>query len=203
MRRIRSRTRKGTTAGRSRPGLRALLAGVAIVTAAPVLAQDTATGTSSSETNRSDGPTTDLSFRASLGMTAGPDTFAMTFEAPYAINEMVSIGPLFQLGFSDDHVLFAPTVQAYVTPTLTEQFADWHPYAHIGMGLVYLEDNDRRPGRDEEDTDFLLVIGTGVEYALSDTFYMGTGFLFDVIPGGAVGNRFVFGWQILTFRQEF
>jgi len=144
-----------------------------------------------------------FSVRGSLGMTASPETFNMTLEIPWSADELVSVGPLFQLGFSDDNVLFASTLQAYLTPQLDGSLEDWSPYAHMGMGLVYLEDDNRAFGRDEEDVDFLFTMGTGVEYALSDSFHMGTGFLFDIIPAGAVGNRFVFGWQILTFRHEF
>lgn len=144
-----------------------------------------------------------VSVRGSLGMTAGPETFNMTLEVPWAADPLVSVGPMFQLGFSDDHTLFAPTVQAYLTPQLAGELADWHPYAHMGIGLMYLEDEDRRPFRDDEDVDFLINTGVGVEYALSRKFFMGTGLLFDVIPAGAVGNRFVFGWQILTFRAAF
>jgi hypothetical protein len=144
-----------------------------------------------------------FSIRGSLGMTASPETFNMTLEVPWAADELVSVGPLFQLGFSDDNVLFGATLQAYLTPQLEDSLADWHPYAHMGMGLIYLEDDNRAPGRDEEDADFLFVMGTGVEYELSDSFYLGTAFLFDIVPAGAVGNRFTFGWQILTFRYEF
>ena len=144
-----------------------------------------------------------FSMRASLGMTASPETVNMTLEVPWAADDLVSVGPLFQLGFSDDNVLFASTLQAYLTPRLEGELADWYPYAHMGMGLIYLENDDRAPGRDEEDAAFLFTVGTGIEYSLSDSFTLGTGFLFDVIPGGAVGDRFVFGWQILTFRTEF
>jgi hypothetical protein len=127
----------------------------------------------------------------------------MTLEVPWAADELVSAGPLFQLGFADDHVLFAATLQAYLTPRLEDSLSDWHPYAHMGMGFIYLENDNRRSGRDDEDVDFLFTVGTGVEYALSDGFYMGTGLLFDIVPTGVVGDHFVFGWQILTFRAEF
>jgi hypothetical protein len=143
------------------------------------------------------------SVRGSFGMTASPETFNMTLEVPWKADELVSAGPLVQLGFADDNVLFATTLQAYLTPRLDGELADWHPYAHMGLGFIYLEDDDRRPGRDDEDGSFLFTIGTGVDYALAEHFYMGTGLLFNVIPTGAVGNKFVFGWQILTFRHEF
>ena len=144
-----------------------------------------------------------VSLRGSLGMTASPETFNMTLEVPWAADALVSAGPLFQLGFSDDDTLFATTVQAYLTPRFDGELDDWRPYAHMGMGFMYLEKDDRRPGRDDEDVDFLFTVGTGVEYAVSDGFYLGTGLLFDVIPTKVVGDRFVFGWQILTFRTEF
>jgi hypothetical protein len=143
------------------------------------------------------------SARASLGFTTGPETFLMTLEVPWAINRMVSVGPLFQLGFSDDDTLFAPSLQFYITPRLDGDLEALRPYGHLGMGFVYLENDDRAPGRDEEDVDFLFTTGLGVEYALRDDILMGTGLLFNIVPAGAVGQRFVFGWQLLTFRVRF
>ena len=145
----------------------------------------------------------DFSVRGSLGMTADPETFNMTVEAPVPLNDYVSVGPLMQLGFSDDHVLFGLSGHAYFTPPLEGDLEKLQPYWHLGMGLIHLEDDDRRPGRDDEDTEFLLTVGMGLDYEVGSGFHMGTAFLFNTIPGGAVGEKFVFGWQILTFRQEF
>jgi hypothetical protein len=180
-----------------------LLASGTVLLPAQALAQDRPSPQTSSQTGSRQQDDSRFSVRGSLGMTASPETFNMTLEMPWKADELVSVGPLFQLGFSDDNVLFAGTLQAYLTPRLEDSLRDWHPYGHMGMGFIYLEDDDRVPGRDEEDAAFLFTVGTGVEYALSDSFYMGTGFLFDIIPTGAVGDRFVWGWQVLTFRHEF
>ena len=144
-----------------------------------------------------------LSIRGSVGFAASPEMFQMTVEAPWVFNDIVSVGPLFQLGFSDDDTLFAPTVQVYFNPRLGGELDALRPYGHMGMGLVYLENDDRAPGRDDKDVDFLFTIGLGVEYALREDFLVGTGMLFNVIPTGAVGQNFVFGWQLLMFRYAF
>ncbi len=171
----------------------------AIAQSSTTSSRDSGLGTGPAARSKNSG----VSVRGSLGMTASPETFNMTLEVPWAADELVSAGPLVQLGFSDDDTLFATTIQAYLTPRLDGALEDWLPYAHMGMGFMYLEKDDRRPGRDDEDVDFLFTVGTGVEYTVSENFYLGTGFLFNVIPTGVVGDRFVFGWQILTFRTEF
>ena len=144
-----------------------------------------------------------ISARGSIGFTADPDTFLMTLEVPWKADDLVSVGPLFQLGFSDDHVLVAPTLEVYLTPRLTDDLRDIHPYAHMGMGFMYLEKDHRRAGRDEKDADFLLATGLGVEYAVQQNLFVGTGFLFDFVPAGVAGERFIFGWQMLTLRAAF
>ena len=143
-----------------------------------------------------------FSVRGGVGFTADPSAFLMTLEVPWAADELVSVGPLVQLAVSDDDVLFAPTLQVYLTPRLGGEYDEIRPYAHLGMGLAYLEKDGRRP-RDDEDTDFLLTLGTGVEYAVRENLFLGTGLLFDVIPGGVVGENFIFGWQLLTVRVAF
>jgi hypothetical protein len=143
-----------------------------------------------------------FSARGAIGFTADPSTFLMTLEVPWAADELVSVGPLFQLGISDDDVLFAPSLQAYLTPRLGGDLDEIRPYAHMGMGIAYLE-KDRRGPRDDEDVDFLLALGLGVEYALQENLFVGTGLLFNVIPAGVVGENFIFGWQVLGFRVAF
>ena len=50
--------------------------------------------------------------------------------------------------------------------------------------------------------DFLLTPGFGLEYRF-DQFFVGSNMQLDVIPGGVAGQRFVYTWQILTFRAAF
>lgn len=143
-----------------------------------------------------------FSLRGGIGFTADPGTFLMTVEMPWHIDELVSIGPMFQLGVSDDEVYFAPTLGLYLHPRLTGDLEPFHPYGHVGFGLAYLDKDDRGP-RDGEDADFQFTAGLGVEYELRKDFLMGTGLLFNVIPDGVVGEEFIFGWQVLTFRHSF
>ena len=143
-----------------------------------------------------------VSVRGGIGFTAGPDSFLMSLEVPFTIMELVSVGPQLRLGVSDDNVYFAPTVQAYITPRLGGDLDDLRPYASFGMGLAVLEKDDRCCGRDEEDVDFLLTPGFGLEYRF-DQFFVGSNMQLDIIPGGVAGQRFIYTWQILTFRAAF
>ena len=143
-----------------------------------------------------------ISVRAGLGFTGDPETFLMSVEVPFLIADMFSAGPQLRLGVSDDEVYFAPTIQAYVAPRLEGDLEPLRPYASFGLGLAVL-DKERRSGRDEEDVDFLLSPGFGVEWMFQDGLLLGSGIQLDVIPGGVAGERFVFSWQVLTFRAEF
>ncbi len=183
-------------ATRTRARRMAWVAAVALLCAGAAQAQEATPGGRRQDDSR-------FSVRGAIGFTADPDTFLMTLEVPWKAHDLVSVGPMLQLGFSDDDVLVAPTLEVYLTPQLADDLRDFHPYAHMGMGFMYLEKDHRRPGRDEEDADFLLTTGFGAEYAVQENLFLGTGFLFDIVPAGVAGERFVFGWQILTLRAAF
>jgi hypothetical protein len=141
-----------------------------------------------------------VSLRGGIGFTADPETFLMSLEVPFTITELFSAGPQLRLGVSDEELYFAPTVQGYFTPRLGGDYDVIRPYGSLGLGIAFLENDDRASGRDDEDVDFLLTPGFGVEYAISDQLFAGTAMQLDVIPAGATGERFVFSWQVLTFR---
>jgi opacity protein-like surface antigen len=115
----------------------------------------------------------------------------------------MSVGPLLQLGVSDDKLYFAPTLQLYVHPRLDGVLEPLRPYGHAGIGLAYLDKDDRRNGRDDDDVDFQFTAGLGFDYELREDLFLGTGLLFNVVPGSVVGERFIFSWQVMTFRHAF
>ena len=49
------------------------------------------------------------SIGASIGFTADPGTFLLTLEAPFRVAPGITVGPLLQLGLSDDWTIVAPT----------------------------------------------------------------------------------------------
>ena len=53
---------------------------------------------------------TGWSLRTGIGFTAGPDTFLMNFEVPYAFDRWVSVGPMMQVGVTSDDTIVAPTL---------------------------------------------------------------------------------------------
>lgn len=144
-----------------------------------------------------------ISVRGGLGFTADPNTFLMSIDVPFTITELFAAGPQLRLGVSDDEVYLAATVQGYVTPRIGGDLDVIRPYGSLGLGIAFLDKDGRRRGRDDEDVDFLLTPGFGVEYAFDDAMFVGTGVQLDVIPGGVAGERFVFSWQVVTFRAAF
>jgi hypothetical protein len=141
------------------------------------------------------------SVRGGLGLTAGPETFLMTLEVPWEADETVSLGPLVQMGFTDDEVLFAPTLQVYMHPPLRDDLRKFRPYASLGLGFMYLKKDTNRGNKDE--AGFLIAGGVGVEYELTERLWIGTNMLFDFLPERTTREHFVWGWQIVTLRAAF
>ncbi len=155
-------------------------------------------------TDRSPGRTRETSpwsVRGGLGLTAGPETFLTTLEVPWEADETVSVGPLVQMGFSDDEVLFAPTLQVYLHPPLRDDLRKFRPDASLGLGFMYLKKDTNRGNKD--DAGFLIASGVGVEYELTERLWLGTSMLFDFLPERTTREHFVWGWQIVTLRAAF
>jgi hypothetical protein len=160
-----------------------------------------------------------VSFRSSFGFTLGPDTFLVTGEASYRARENWSFGPLFQLGLSDDEFLFGATANFKKTGQIDlhrhhhgdhddddrhaeEVLARLEPYVNFGIGVVYI-DEDQRGGRDDDDAGLLLNVGFGADFFVSDRFSVGTGVLFNFMPSEVQGENFFFSWQVAVLSFHF
>ena len=138
-----------------------------------------------------------------IGFTAGPGTFLLDGDAAYALDEHMSIGPRMQLGFADDEILVAPTVNfRYVfdlqlSPETSMQ--ELTPFLQAGIGLGYIR-KDRGGGRGHtDDTGFLFNIGAGFEWSLGATT-LGSNLMFNILPSEVVGENFFFSWDLITLR---
>src|SRR5512139_566936 len=112
---------------------------------------------------------------AGLGLQADtPDetAFALGFTGDYYLNQGFSIGPLLQMGFTDDLFQLGLTAQAKYTFDLREIPA-LKPHIEAGMGFIY-SDLDRSRGRSEDDVSFLIPLGIGAEYRLTNSISLDT-----------------------------
>lgn len=147
--------------------------------------------------------TASMGFKAGMGFSASPTTFLMTYQLDFFIVNPIAIGPLFQFGISDDDFFFAPTLNLQAMFDLPgEGFEGLKPTLQFGLGLVYL-DREYGGGRDDDDVDFLVNFGFGLEYFFNEYVAIGTNFLFNFVPGEVLDDNFFFGWQVITFRFQF
>ena len=98
------------------------------------------------------------SLKAGLGFTLDPDTFLMGIEGSYHVHPNFSVGPLLQAGVSGKRTLIAPTLNVHGIMDLPPHaFSRLKPYLQGGIGMAYLEENNR-PG-DNDDEGFLFNLG--------------------------------------------
>jgi len=149
------------------------------------------------------GPSSNWSLRTGIGFTADPTTFLLNFEAPYAFDRWVSVGPKFQVGLDKDNTVLAPTVNVNLTiPDLPgESFDRLHPYLFTGIGFAYLENDNRR--HDDSDAGFLINFGFGLEYQVRENVFLGSEMIFNFLPKKTVGEHFFYAWQIGGVRFAF
>ncbi|MEZ4282346.1 MAG: outer membrane beta-barrel protein [Myxococcota bacterium] len=193
-----------------------LVCGFALLVAAGLLVAHPAAAQAGMETSRAfetsapgsgisdpGGPDTGWSARAGIGFTGNPSTFLMNFEAPYAFNEWIALGPMLQLGLDDDYTFAAPTLNTTVKfPNfLGPAFDRVVPYALGGLGLAVIENEDAP--NDKRSVGFLIDFGFGVEYQLSDRLFVGTQMMFDFMPKQTQGQKFIYAWQIGGLRYAF
>lgn len=106
---------------------------------------------------------------AALGLqtdTADDTAFALGLYGDYYLTHGFSIGPLLQMGFTDDLFQLGLTAQAKYTFDIPD-IPRLKPHVQAGLGFIHA-DLDGRYGNDKDDTSFLIPIGIGAEYRLSN-----------------------------------
>ncbi len=125
--------------------------------------------------------------------TADATAFAVGLSGDYFITHNVSVGPLLQIGVTDDLFQIGPTIQAKYTFDLPAN-PELKPHLQGGIGFIHA-DLDRRGQPDRDDTSFLIPLGFGAEYRLNQQISIGSTFLFNFTDLEDVRNEnFFFSW---------
>ncbi len=121
-------------------------------------------------------------FTAGLGLglqgeTADGTAFAVGVSGDYFLTHNISVGPLLQIGVTGDLTQIGLTVQAKYTLDLLD-IPDLKPHFQGGIGFIHA-DLDRGRSRDEDDTSFLIPLGFGAEYRLTEKISLESTLLFN------------------------
>lgn len=107
---------------------------------------------------------------ASLGLqtdTADGTAFALGLYGDYYLTHGFSIGPLLQAGFTDNLFQLGLSAQAKYTFTIPD-IPRLKPHVQAGLGFIHA-DLDGRNGNSGNDTSFLIPLGIGAEYRLTQS----------------------------------
>ena len=144
-----------------------------------------------------------------IGFTLDPGTFLMTLGAEYAPDGTAgfSAGPLVQFGVSGNNTIIAPTVNGRYAFDLSDSKDDiarrLSPFLQGGLGFAYIDKDRSAPKKDKDEVGFLLNMGVGLEFELSDSVSIGNSILFNVLPVRTARQNFFFSWQFATMRYRF
>lgn len=126
----------------------------------------------------------DLTHSFVVGVDAGfdldPDLFAWSVVGEYQVTGNVAVGPLFTFGADNDTFLFGGSGIAKYKANLAEN-AKLKPYGYLGIGFLRIyEENPWKEDDWEHTTDFLVPVGGGFEYWLTDKFAWGSHVMFNI-----------------------
>lgn len=99
--------------------------------------------------------------------TADSTAFALGVYGDYYLSHNVSIGPLLQMGFTDDLFQLGLSAQAKYTFDIPN-VPKFKPHIQAGIGFVHA-DLDEWYGGSKDDTSILIPLGVGAEYKLSNS----------------------------------
>jgi hypothetical protein len=136
-------------------------------------------------------------FGVGLGLQAStPDgtSFALGLSGDYYLTQGFSIGPLLQMGFTGDLFQIGLSAQAKYTLDLAK-IPELKPHIEGGLGFIY-SDLDRDYWRDEDDVSFLIPVGIGAEYRLTNSISLDTNFLFNFTDLDVRDENFFFTWLV-------
>jgi len=152
-----------------------------------------------------------FSLKPGLGFSASPTAFLLGFEGDYRIMDPISIGAMAEVGIGDDVTIVSPALFARYWPNLGElidpDLAALEPYVHLGLGFSHWDAHGYK-GVHDDDTEFMLSPGFGVEYRFTKHLSLGSQMLFNVIPSAIledtrIDKRFYYSWEVLGLRYRF
>jgi hypothetical protein len=136
-------------------------------------------------------------FGTALGLqTDTPDStaFALSFYGDYYLTREFSVGPLLQMGFTNDLYQLGLTAQTKYTFSIAD-FPELKPHIQSGIGFIHA-DLDRKGWKHEDDTSFLIPVGIGAEYKLRDSVLLDTTLLFNFTNLEVRNENFFLTWLI-------
>jgi hypothetical protein len=101
-----------------------------------------------------------------IGFTVDPETFLMGGKFDFPLAYGFSLGPLVQIGLSDDDQLYGFSGNIKYTITIPEA-PRVLPSLEAGAGVLVSDQND------DAETSFLIVLGGGLDYMITDHFGLG------------------------------
>jgi hypothetical protein len=152
-----------------------------------------------------------FSLKAGLGFTASPEALLLGFEGDYRVAEPFSLGLLTEVGIDDDVTIVSPQVYGRYWPDLGElidpDVAFIEPYAQLGVGFTWWDADDFK-GVHDDDTQFLLSPGFGLDFRINEHVAIGSQMLFNVIPAGIhddtpIDDQFYYSWEVIGLRVRF
>lgn len=145
---------------------------------------------------------TRVSIGGSLGFFADdPGGVNLGFEIPIEVDRNFSVGPWATLGLADDFllVLASANFRYHFDVFESRKLRKLRPFLQGGMGVAYYDDDRAR----EDDTGFLLNMGFGADYEISDHVLFGSNMMFNTVPTFRPSRAFYWTWQFLSLRYRF
>jgi len=133
-------------------------------------------------------------FGAGLGLqgdTLDGTAFSLGLSGDYFLTHVLSIGPLLQMGFTGDLFQLGLSAQLKYTFDLP-QLPELKPHVEAGIGFVYAD-----LSQGGSDTSFLIPLGLGAEYKLSEKISLDTTLLFNFTDlNVGRGDSFFLTWLV-------
>ncbi len=128
------------------------------------------------------------------GFNLNPDGALLGGQLDFYLTDEWAVGPLLQLGFSDDDFVVAPSFNVKrVFGMLTVGDTRWRPFVQAGVGLAF----------DDDVLGLLLNGGGGVEVFLSNDLNLASTFMVNVMPDKVLGESSFLSWQIVQMQIRF
>ncbi len=121
-------------------------------------------------------------------------------EAPIHITKNYSVGPWMQLGVAKSTVelLFSANSRYTVDVFTTGNLRKLRPYLQGGLGVAYLKVKGAKGI-----AEFMINMGLGAEYQLSDHMFVASDVMFNIPVSAAGGAGTTTSWQFASLRYRF
>lgn len=146
-----------------------------------------------------------VSLAGGIGFTGSPSTFLMQFDGLYHFDRNLAAGPSLQIGVDGQITIVSMSVDGRYTFQLADPEdppSKFTPFVTGGLGFSHYS-ADAGPFRDFSETGFLMMLGFGLGYRLSDEFGFESSMRFNIVPTEVLGDKFYYSWQMAGIRYTF